>query len=172
MYHDVVQTGDPFTMMMRKMVMAVGALLGILVVYGLIQKLTGQKVNSTTYPCYISLIVTFFGSWIYVKLTHTSPTWLIALWSNSLSVTLLLFILSSPNYPWEFSLFALFIAVEMMKVPSVNLIVPVIALLVFGYNFSLGRMGAPFPLMVLPEGRDSTLMLLFMGTRKASLPSS
>ena len=57
--------------------------------------------------------------------------------------------LSSPNQPYEFSLFALFIAVEVMKTPSVNLIVPVTALLIFCYNSSLGRMGAPYPLIML-----------------------
>ena len=112
MYLDVLQPGDTFPMMMRKLVMAVTALIGILVVYGLIQKVMSRQVNSTTYPCYISLIVTMIGSWIYVKWTHTAPTWLIVLWTNSISVSVLLFILSSPNFPWEFALFGLFIGVE------------------------------------------------------------
>ena len=41
-----------------------------------------------------------------------------------------------------------------MQAPRVNLIVPVMALLVFGYNSSLGRTGAPYPLMMLPGGHD------------------
>ncbi len=106
--------------------------------------------------CYISLMVTFFGSWIYVKRTHTAPSWLMAIWINSLSVTILLFILSNPNYPWEFTLIGIIIAVPITNMHSLNLISPITALVVFGYNFSLGRMGAPYPLMVFPEGFDQT----------------
>ena len=123
MYRDVLQPGDTFTMMMRKMVMAVTALIGILVVYGLIQKFVGQKVNSTTYPCYISLIVTMIGSWIYVKCTHTAPTWLIAFWTNSNSVVTLVNLLNAPNAPSEFIFIGIMIGVLLCKVPSVNLTV-------------------------------------------------
>ena len=158
LYLDLLQPGDTSPMMMRKMSMAVGALVGLLAVYGLIQTLMGKqgKASSTTVPCYISLVVILISSWIYVKCTHTAPTWLIALWINILSVTILLSVLTCPNFPWEFSLFTLFIGVEIMKVHSVNLIAPVTTLLVFCYNSSLGRMGAPYRLLMLPDGSDST----------------
>ena len=164
MYRDVLQPGDTFTMMMRKMVMAISGIVGILPMIVIIQKLIGlSPSDSFGYARFISFVVIMFGSWIYVKWTHTAPTWLIAFWTNSIIVTVLIFILSGLNYPWEFTLIAMFMAVEVMKTPSVNLIVPVTALLVFGYNFSLGRMGAPYPLMVLPDGFDSAPGELFQG---------
>ena len=105
------------------------------------------------YPCYILLVVTMIGSWIYVKWTRTAPTWLIAFWTNSMSVLTLVNMLNTPNSPWGFSLIAIIMVVLVCKVPNVNLTVPVMALLVFGYNFSLGRTGK-LPLMVLPDGGD------------------
>ena len=158
MYLDVLQPEDSFPTMMRKMIMAISAIVALAAVYGLIQKLMGKqgKANSTSVPCYISLIVTFWGAWIYVKCTHTAPTWMIALWANIVSLTILLSVLACPNFPWEFALFTLLIALEIMKTPLVNLIIPVTTLIVFAYNFSLGRMGPPYPLLTLPDGSDST----------------
>ena len=119
MYRDVLQPGDTFPMMMRKMVMALGLFIGTVAVYGLIQKFMSPQANtSTTYPCYISLVVTFFGSWIYVKCTHTAPTWLIALWTNSISVLALLQLLTNPNFPWEFTLIGIMICVLVCKASS------------------------------------------------------
>ena len=124
LYHDLLEPGDTFPIMMRKMVVAVGVPVGLLAVYGVIQKLMSKQANtSTTYiimGCYISLMVTFFGSWIYVKRTHTAPSWLIAIWTNSLAVTILLFILCNPNYPWEFALIGLIFAVSVLNVHSVK----------------------------------------------------
>ena len=160
LYYDLLQPGDPFPIMMRKLVVAISAVLGLLAMYGFMQTLMSKQANtSTTYiiiGCYISLMVTFFGSWTYVKKTHTAPSWLISIWTNSLSVTFLLFILCNPNYPWEFALIGLITAVSVLNVHSVNLIIPMASLFVFGYNFSLGRMGAPYPLMVFPGGFDQT----------------
>ena len=77
MYLDVLQPGDTFPMMMRKMAMAIGAIVGLFATYGLIQTLMAKQgsTSSASVPCYISLVVTFFGSWIYVKRTHTAPSW-------------------------------------------------------------------------------------------------
>ena len=97
------------------------------------------------------------GSWIYVKWTHTAPTWLMVSWINSLSVVSVLNIVSTPYAPWEFPLIGQIMIVLVCKLDSVNVTVPVTALLVFGYNFSLGRMGAPYPLMMLPDGFDLSL---------------
>ena len=158
MYYDNIEPGDTFPIMMRKLVMAAGGLVGFMAVYGVIQKVMSKQANtSTTYiimGCYLSLMVTLFGSWIYVKRTHTAPSWLIAIWTNFLAVTMLLFILCNPNYPWEFALIALMCCVPFLGMHSVNLIIPIACLLIFGYNFSLGRMGAPYPLMVFPGGFD------------------
>ena len=156
MYRDVLQPGDTFPMMMRKMVMAVGAILGIFPVTIVIQFLMGLiEINSSSYPRFISWAVVLIGPWIYVKRTHTAPTWLIAIWTNSNSVLTLLGMLNSPNAAYEFSLIGTIIIVLLCKVHSANLTVPVMSLFVFAYNFSLGRMGAPYPLIVLPDGSDS-----------------
>ena len=96
------------------------------------------------------------GSWIYVKRTHTAPTWLIAFWVNSISVFNILDLLAFPNAPDGFIQIAIIIAVIVCKVHIVNLTVPVTAILIFCYNSTLGRMGAPYPLMMLPGGRDLT----------------
>ena len=153
MYRDVLQPGDTFTMMMRKMVMAITAIIGIVPLTILIQMLMGLKEKtSTSYPCYISMTIILIGSWIYVKWTHMAPTWLIAFWANSISVICLLNMLTSPNSPYEFTFIGIIMIVLLCKAHSVNLIAPVMCLLVFGYNFSLGRTGAPYPLMMLPDG--------------------
>ena len=153
MYLDVLQPGDTFPMMMRKMVMAITAIAGIVPMFIVIQKLMGLlENNSSAYPRFISMVVIMFGSWIYVKWTHTAPTWLIAFWTNSVSVVTLLNMLATPNGPYEFILIGIMIIVLLCRAPSVNLAVPVMALLVFAYNFSLGRMGARYPLMKLPDG--------------------
>ncbi len=155
MYRDVLQPGDTFTMTMRKMTMAIGAIAGLAPMMSLTQVLLGLKQKtSTSYPCFISMVVIMFGSWIYVKWTHTAPTWLIMFWTNSMSVVTLLQMLTNPNNPFEFFLIAIMIVVLVCKTHIANLIAPVMALLVFGYNFSLGRMGAPYPLMVFPDGFD------------------
>ena len=153
MYHDLLKPGDTFTMMMRKMVIAVCGIAGIIPVMILIQSVMGlTATNSTTLPRYILLTVILISPWIYVKWTHTAPTWLIALWTNSTSVLVLLNLMSNMNAPFEFALIAIMLIVLLCKVPSVNLTAPVTVLLVFGYNFSLGRMGAPFPLMIFDFG--------------------
>ena len=148
-YRDLLQPGDTFPIMMRKLVIAVSGILGFVAVYGVMQKLMSKQANtSTTYiiiGSYLSLMVTFFGSWIYVKWTHTAPSWLIAFWIHSVSVTVLLFMLCNPNYPWEFTLIAIIFAASILKVNTLNLITPITALFVFGYNFSLGRMGFRTP---------------------------
>ena len=153
MYLDVLQPGDTFTMMMRKMFMAIGAIVGLAPMMSLTQVLLGLKEKtSTSYPCFISFVAILIGSWVYVKCTHTAPTWLIMFWANSMSVVTLLQILTNPNAPWEYALIAYMFTVLICKVPSVTLIVPVTAFLIFCYNFSLGRMGAPYRLMMLPDG--------------------
>ena len=48
MYRDVIQPGDTFPMMMRKMVMAVSAFIGIVPMLILIQKLMGLSENNST----------------------------------------------------------------------------------------------------------------------------
>ena len=144
MYHDVLEPGDTFPMMMRKMVMAISGIAGIIPVLVLIQMLMGLlEMNSSSYPRFTSLVVCMIGSWSYVKRTHTAPSWLIALWTNSMSAIILTMMLSSPNGPWEFALVAIIIIVLLCKVPSLNVTAPVTALLVFGYNFSLGRASLP-----------------------------
>ena len=153
MYRDVLQPGDTFPMMMRKMVMAIAAIAGIVPMLIVIQTLMGlsPSLNNTFgYARFITFVVTMFGSWIYVKWTHTAPTWLIVFLINSISAVVLLSMLSEPNLPFEFVLIAIMHIVILCKVPSVNLTIPVTAVLVFGYNFSFGRMGAPYPLMMLP----------------------
>ena len=51
MYRDVLQPGDTFTMMMRKMVMTLSAILGIAPLTVIIQFLLGLKEKtSTSYP--------------------------------------------------------------------------------------------------------------------------
>ena len=138
MYRDVLQPGDTFPMM-RKMVVALCAIGGIFPMFIIIQKLMGQSGNnSSSYPRFVSMVIIMIGSWIYVKRTHTAPTWLIAFWINSLSVLTLLNMLTTPNAPYEFVLIGIMNAVLVCKVPSVNLTVPFMGLLVFCYNFSLG----------------------------------
>ena len=157
MYRDVLQPGDTFPMMMRKMVMAIGAIIGIVPIIVVIQVIMGlTEKDSSTLPRFISLVVIMIGPWIYVKWTHTAPTWLIAFWTNSMSLFALVNIMSSPNAPYEFALIGVMMVVLLCKVPSMNLTVPFVVLLVFAYNFSLGRMGAPYPLMMLPDGSDDT----------------
>ena len=105
MYHDVLKPGDTFPMMMRKMVLAIGAIAGIVPMLILIQVFMGlTSKNSSTYPRFISFVVIQIGSWIYVKRTHTAPTWLIAVWINSMSSVTLLNMLFSPKAPYEFAL--------------------------------------------------------------------
>ena len=87
LYLDVLQPGDTFPMMMRKMVMALAAICSIAPITILIQFFLGLKEKtSTSYPCWSSFAVTMIGSWIYVKWTHTAPTWLIMFWTNSIRV--------------------------------------------------------------------------------------
>ena len=156
MYLDVLQPGDTFPMMMRKMVIAITAIVGIVPMIILIQLVMGITTpNSTSYARFISSVIIMIGSWIYVKWTHTAPTWLMVSWINSLSVITVFNMLSTPNGPYEFVFIALIIILLVCKLDKVNLTVPVTALLVFGYNFSLGRTGAPYPLMMLPDGADS-----------------
>ena len=64
-----------------------------------------------------------------------------------MSAIVLTNILNNPNGPNEFLLIALMMLVLLCKLHSANLIVPLMALLVFAYNFSLGRMG-----IMLPDG--------------------
>ena len=140
MYRDVVQPGDTFPMMMRKMVIAITAIMGIFPMLILIQKLIGfegqSANNSSSYPPMTLIMVIMIGSWIYVKRTHTAPTWLIVFWTNSLSVIGLFNILNTPNGPNEFPLISIMLIVLLCKVHSANLIAPLVALLVFAYNFS------------------------------------
>ena len=121
MYRDVLQPGDTFPMMMRKMVMAIGAIIGIIPMMILIQDIMGLTVgNSSTYPRFISLVVILDGSWVYVKCTHTAPTWLIAIWINSFSVVTVFNMMSTPNAPHGFGLIVLMIITLLCKAPSVN----------------------------------------------------
>ena len=75
---------------------------------------------------------------------------------NSLSVICLLSNLTTPNSPHGFIQIGLINCFLLCKVHSVNLTAPVTAVLIFGYNLSLGRMGAPYPLIMLPGGGDLT----------------
>ena len=101
MYHDVIQPGDTFPMMMRKMVMALSAIAGILTVLNVLYFTTKPITNETHafyyYIVFISCAVILISSWIYVKWTHTVPTWLIVFWTNSISVLCLLYNLATPN---------------------------------------------------------------------------
>ena len=69
MYYDVLRPGDTFTMMMRKMVIAIAAIAGIVPMLIVIQHLTGltQNTSSSMYPRYMTIVVIQIGSWIYVK---------------------------------------------------------------------------------------------------------
>ena len=91
-----------------------------------------------------------------MKWTHTAPTWLIAFLTNFMSVLVLFNILATPNSPQGFILIGIMMVVLLCKVHSLNLTVPVMAILIFGYNSTLGRMGAPYPLLMLPGGSDKT----------------
>ena len=157
MYRDVLQPGDTFTMMMRKMVMAMGAISGIVSTMALIHcSFSSECVPSSSfYPRFISYVVLDIGSWIYVKWTHTAPIWLIAFWINSISAITLLNMLACPNGPYEFILIGIMLIVLLCRAHSANLTVPVMALLVYAYNFSFGRMGPPYPLLMLPDGYDT-----------------
>ena len=156
-YHDVIQPGDTFTMMMRKMVMALSAIAGNVCLLSVLYFTTKPRTNETRaiyfYSLYISGVVILISSWIYVKWTHTAPTWLMVFWTNSMSVIVLIN-LSTPNAPSNTTQIAIIICVLLCKVHSVNLTVPVTALLIFCYNSSLGRMGAPYPLLMLLHARD------------------
>ena len=90
-------------MMMRKMVIAMGAFAGIAPMSIVIQTEMGQNPslnNLFGYARFITYVVTMIGSWIYVKWTHTAPAWLIALWINSMSAVTLLNMLAVPNAPY------------------------------------------------------------------------
>ena len=150
MYHDVLQPGDTFPMMMRKMVMAVSAFIGIVPMLILIQKIMGlSENNSSSYPRFSIIAVIMIGSWIYVKWTHTAPIWLVVCWTNSMSTLCLVNILNNPNGPNEFNLIAIMLIVLLCKVHIANLIAPLTALLVFAYNFSLGRGSLPLIMLQL-----------------------
>ena len=160
MYHDVIKPGDTFPMMMRKMIMALSAIAGNVFMFNVLIYKTKPRTDETSAIYFFSIsipaVVILIGSWIYVKWTHTAPTWLIAFWINSISALTLLGNLTVPNAPYVFNQIAIIISVLLCKVHSVNLTVPVMAVLIFCYNLSLGRMGAPYPLMMLPGGRDLT----------------
>ena len=69
MYRDVLQPGDTFTMMMRKLVVAIGAFGMIVPVIVIIQSLLGISTSTTTTTstaCYILMVVIGYGTWIYV----------------------------------------------------------------------------------------------------------
>ena len=132
MYLDVLQPGDTFPMMMRKMVIAIVAIVGIVPMWIVIQTVLGLlETNSSSYPRFITYVVTMIGSWIYVKWTHTAPTWLIAFWINSCSVLCLLYNLATPNSAQGIVQLALILAVPLCRMHSVNLTVPVTAYLIF-----------------------------------------
>ena len=57
--------------------------------------------------------------------------------------------LTSPNSPYEFTFIGIIMIALVCKLDTVNVTVPVTGLLLFGYNFSFGRMGAPYPLLML-----------------------
>ena len=123
MYLDVLQPGDTFPMMMRKMAIAVGAIAGIFPMMILIQALMGITTpTSSTYPRFISAVIILIGSWIYVKWTHTAPTWLIVFWINSMSVLVLLGNLAHPNAPNGFLQIAIIICVLVCKMHIANLL--------------------------------------------------
>ena len=80
MYHDVIEPGDTFPMKMRKMIMALSGIAGILVMFNVLYFTTKLRTNETRaiyyYSFNIPIVVILIGSWIYVKWTHTAPTWL------------------------------------------------------------------------------------------------
>ena len=160
MYRDVLEPGDTFPMMMRKMGMALSAIAGNLVMFRILYFTSKPRTNETHaiyfYSSAIPDVVILIGVWIYVKWTHTAPTWLIVFMINSISVVTLFSMLSVPNAPYVFIQIGMIIAVLICKVHSVNHTVPVTSVLIWSYNSSLGRMGAPYPLMMLPGGGDQT----------------
>ena len=125
MYRDVIQPGDTFPMMMRKMIMALSGIAGSLVMLNVLYFTTTPLTDETRaiyfYSFSISNANTLIGSWVYVKWTHAAPTWLIVFWINSLSVICLLSNLTAPNYPHEYIQIAIIIGYILCKVPSVNL---------------------------------------------------
>ena len=71
MYHDVIQPGDTFPMMMRKMIMALSVIAGILTMLNVLYSTTKPRTNETQaiylYSFGIPAVVIAIGSWIYLK---------------------------------------------------------------------------------------------------------
>ena len=74
MYHDVLQPGDIFSTMMRKVVMALSAIGALIVVVVLIQICMGiGSTGPSSYPIWFTVLAVLIGPWVYVKWTHTAP---------------------------------------------------------------------------------------------------
>ena len=71
MYLDVLQPGDTFPMMMRKMVIAIVAMAGIVPMFILFQIVMGLlETNSSGYARFILCVIIMIGSWIYGPTRH------------------------------------------------------------------------------------------------------
>ena len=166
LYRDLLQPSDSFPTMMRKMVIALGAVVSFIPIIVLLQIGFGlTKDTDHGYPRFVAVVVIFIGTWIVAKCTRTAPIWLMALWSNALAIWNIISVLFSPDEPYHFPLLALMIVVILSNAHAkgVNLILPVVGVLLSGYNMSLGRAGKPYLLLMLPGGSDSTSTDLTIG---------
>ena len=113
MYHDVLQPGDTFSTMMRKVVFT-----GI------------GSTGPSSYPIWFTVLAVLMGP------REVDPHSTYAFWVNSLSVLFLLSNMATPNNPLEFTLISIILVVLLCKVHSADLILLVSALVI-----SLGRAG-------------------------------
>jgi len=112
LFGELLQPNDDFFMRCRKGVITVYGVFGVISTFSL----TASNVLSTDWTVLAILCVVLYyihfmvciGSWIYAKLTRTSPDWLINLVMNMGLCNVILGHFSSPN--WNFHAVCLVIA--------------------------------------------------------------
>ena len=82
MYRDLLQPGDSFPMMMRKMIIAFCPLIAIVPSILLILQILGIQRDTET-GIYAAGFAILIGTWTVAKRTRTVSIWLFAFWSNN-----------------------------------------------------------------------------------------
>ena len=112
LYRDLLQPGDTFPTQMRKLILALGGLASILPVYSLLSvSVTTPDGFQIEAARMAMLLVILLGPYVFVKCTHTAPTWLIGMWSNGANLFLIFSVVWNPNGVYNYAFIGMMIVV-------------------------------------------------------------